>query len=139
MGLGFEWPNIGLIHNFDHVLGYNPVRLGEIVQAMGASETVAETKQRVFTPLFPSYRSTMADLLGLRYVVIDRPVEMFDKRLRLGDLKLVAHTSDGYIYENPRALPRVMFAEGWKPANFDKMVADGLHAGPTSTPRKPYS
>ncbi len=125
VGLGFEWPNIGLIHNFDHVLGYNPVRLGEIVQAMGASETVAETKQRVFTPLFPSYRSTMADLLGLRYVVIDRPVEMFDKRLRLGDLKLLAHTSDGYIYENPRALPRVMFAEGWKPANFDKMVADG--------------
>ena len=125
VGLGFEWPNISLIHNFDHVLGYNPVRLGETVQAISASETVAEARQREFTPLFPSYRSTMADLLGLRYIAIDRPIEMFDKKLRLGDLKLLAHTSDGYIYENPRALPRVMFASGWRPANFDKMVADG--------------
>ncbi|MGO9487121.1 MAG: hypothetical protein ACLPX9_21530 [Rhodomicrobium sp.] len=125
VGLGFEWPNIGLIHNFDHVLGYNPVRLGEIVQAMGAAESVAEAKQRVFTPLFPSYRSTMADLLGLRYIVIDRPVETFDRKLRLGDLKLVAHTSNGYIYENPRALPRVMFATGSMLSNFDKLVSDG--------------
>ena len=125
VGLGFEWPNIGLIHNFDHVLGYNPVRLGEIVQAMGAAESVAEAKQRVFTPLFPSYRSTMADLLGLRYIAIDRPIETFDKKLRLGDMKLVARTSDGFIYENPRALPRVLFASSSQPANFDKLVADG--------------
>jgi len=125
VGLGFEWPNIGLIHNFDHVLGYNPVRLGEIVQAMGASETVAEARQRVFTPLFPSYRSTMADLLGLRYVAIDRPIETFDKKLKLGDLTLVARTSDGYIYENPRALPRVIFVSGWMPADFDRMVNNG--------------
>ncbi len=125
VGLGFEWPNISLIHNFDHDLGYNPVRLGEVVESVSASETVAEAYQRVFTPLFPSYRSTMADLLGLRYIAIDRPIETFDKKLRIGDLKLVAHTSDGYIYENPRALPRVMFVEGWRPANFDKMAADG--------------
>ncbi len=125
VGLGFEWPNIGLIHNFDHVLGYNPVRLGEIVQAMGAAESVAEAKQRVFTPLFPSYRSTMADLLGLRYIAIDRPIETFDKKLRPGDMTLVAHTSSAYIYENPRALPRVIFASGWVPADFDRMVADG--------------
>jgi hypothetical protein len=125
VGLGFEWPNIGLVHDFDHVLGYNPVRLGEIVQAIGANETIAESWQRVFTPLFPSYRSTMADLLGLRYIVIARPIESFDRKLRFGDMKLVAHTQDGYIYENPRALPRVMFVQGWKPANFDKLVADG--------------
>ncbi|MGC2630853.1 MAG: hypothetical protein WA265_13010 [Rhodomicrobium sp.] len=125
VGLGFEWPNIGLVHNFDHDLGYNPVRLGEIVQAIGATETVADAYQRVFTPLFPSYRSTMANLLGLRYIAIDRPVEMLDKKLRPGDLKLVARTSGAYIYENPRALPRVIFASGWVPADFDRLVADG--------------
>ncbi len=125
VGLGFEWPNIGLVHNFDHVLGYNPVRLGEIVQAIGANETIAESWQRVFTPLFPSYRSTMADLMGLRYIVIGRPIESFDRKLHFGDMKLLGHTQDGYIYENPRALPRVMFVSGWKFANFDKLVADG--------------
>ncbi len=147
VGLGFEWPNISLIHNFDHVLGYNPVRLGEIVQGMGAGENVAEARQRVFTPLFPSYRSTMADCLGLRYIATKIPVEKIDKRLKPGDLTLVASTPDGYIYENPRALPRVLFVNDWMPANFDQMLRDGRwpafdpkrtvllgHAPPSATP-----
>ncbi len=125
VGLGFEWPNLGLIHNFDHVMGYNPVRLGAVTDGMGASETVAEIWERRFTPLYPSYRSTMADLLGLRYIAIKKPVEMIDKKLRPGDLKLVARSSDAYIYENPRALPRAIFAFDWMPADFDKMIKDG--------------
>jgi hypothetical protein len=125
VGLGFEWPNISLIHNFDHVFGYNPLRLGEIVEAIGADETVAEARQRKFTPLFPSYRSTMADLLGLRYIAINQPIEKIDKELKPGDLTLVANTRDGYIYENRHALPRVLFTFKWMPADFDRMVKDG--------------
>ena len=125
VGLGFEWPNISLIHNFDHVLGYNPLRLGEIVEAMGADETVAEARQRAFTPLFPSYKSTMADILGLRYIAINQPIEKIDKHLKPGDLNLLVNTREGYIYENPRALPRVLFAANWLPADFNRMVKDG--------------
>lgn len=125
-GLGFEWPNLSLIHDFDHVLGYNPLRLGYIIDAMGANETVAEPNQRYFTPLFPSYHSTLADLLGLRYIALKKPAEELDKRLRAGDLTLVANTKDAYIYENPHALPRVIFARDWRRANFDAMVKDGL-------------
>ena len=126
IGLGFEWPNLGMIHNFDHVMGYNPVRLGTVTDGMGASETVAETWERRFTPLYPSYRSVMADLLGLRYIAVKQPVETIDKKLKPGDLTLVAQSQDGYIYENPRALPRAIFAFDWMPANFDKMVKDGV-------------
>lgn len=125
VGLGFEWPNISLIHNFDHVLGYNPLRLGEVVVAMGAEETIAEARQRKFTPLFPSYRSTMADFLGLRYIAINQPIEKVDKLLKPGDFTLIANTRDAYIYENPRALPRVLFAFDWLPADFDRMIKDG--------------
>ena len=125
VGLGFEWPNISLIHGFDHTLGYNPLRLAEIVDGMGAGETVADAYQRTFTPLFPSYRSMMADLLGLRYIATDRPIEKIDKELKPGDFALVANTRDTYIYENPRALPRVMFAFDWLPANFERMARDG--------------
>ena len=59
----FEWPNIGLIHGFDHAMGYNPLRLAEVADGIGAPETVADAFQRKFSPLFPSYRSMMADLL----------------------------------------------------------------------------
>ena len=126
VGLGFEWPNISLIHGFDHTLGYNPLRLAEIADGgMGAAETVAIDYQRIFTPLNPSYRSIMADLLGLRYIATDHPVEQIDKALKPGDLTLLARTRDAYIYENPRALPRVMFAFDWLPANFDRITKDG--------------
>ncbi len=134
VGLGFEWPNISLIHNFDHTLGYNPVRLEEAVESMGASETVADAYQRVFTPLFPSYRSTMADMLGLRYIATDRPIEKIDKTLQPGDMPLVTRTRNAYIYENPRALPRVLFTFDWQPANFDRMEKDGQW--PSFDPRR---
>jgi hypothetical protein len=67
----------------------------------------------------------MADLLGLRYIATDQPVEKIDKALKPGDLTLVANTRDAYIYENPRALPRVMFAFDWQPANFERITKDG--------------
>jgi hypothetical protein len=129
VGLGFEWPNLSLIHDFDHDLGYNPVRLGAIAQGMGASETVAEAWQRKFTPLFPSYRSLMADMLGLRYIATKQPIETIDKTLKPGDLNLVAHSSGGYVYENPRALPRVIFATDWMAADFGRIVANGRWPG----------
>jgi hypothetical protein len=129
VGLGFEWPNCSLIHNFDHDLGYNPVRLGAIAEGMGASETVAEAWQRRFTPLFPSYRSLMADMLGLRYIATKQPIETIDKKLKPGDLNLVARSSGGYVYENPRALPRAIFATDWMAADFGRIVATGHWPG----------
>jgi hypothetical protein len=125
VGLGFEWPNVSLIHDFDHMLGYNPLRLGVIEQGMGATETVAELWQRKFTPLFPSYRSLMADYLGLRYIAAKKPIEEVDKRLKPGDLTLVARSKDAYIYENTRALPRLIFATDWLQADFERLEKDG--------------
>ena len=125
VGVGFEWPNVGLIHNIDHVMGYNPLRLGLAADGLGASETVAEVWERRFTPLYPSYKSLMADMLGLRYIAVKKPIETLDKTLKPEDLKLIARTKDAYIYENPGAFPRVMFASDWLPANFNQLVKDG--------------
>ena len=125
VGVGFEWPNIGLIHNIDHVTGYNPLRLGLAVDGLGASETVAEVWERRFTPLYPSYKSLMADMLGLRYIAVKQPIETVDKALKPGDLKLVTRTKDAYIYENPGAFARVMFASDWLAADFDQLIKDG--------------
>jgi hypothetical protein len=125
LGLGFEWPNAGLVHGFDHTLGYNPLRLADFSDAVGTQDTIAEPNQRKFTPLFPSYRCRLADLLGLRYIASPVPIAQIDGALHEGDLKLVAQTKEGYIYENPRALPRVQFVGGWQLADFDGMKATG--------------
>ena len=51
VGMGFSWPNVGMIHGFDHLLGYNPLRMDATSRAVGAGETIAGWNQRTFSPL----------------------------------------------------------------------------------------
>jgi hypothetical protein len=125
-GLGFHWPNASLTHRLENTLGYNPLRLALYSNATGAEDHVGLPDQRKFSPLFPSYRSPLANLLGLRFIATGAPIETMDRSLKPGDLPLVARTSDGYIYENLDAFPRVLFATAAKAADFTRMLADGV-------------
>jgi len=125
VGLGFHWPNASLTHSLENTLGYNPLRLALYSQAVGAEDHVGLPEQRKFSPLFPSYRSTLANLLGLRFIASPVPIEEIDHTLRPGDLVLLARTSDGYIYENPGAVDRVRFATQARAADFGQMLRDG--------------
>ncbi len=149
-GLGFHWPNASLTHGLENTLGYNPLRLGRYSAAVGAGDHVGLPDQRTFAPLFPSYRSPLANLLGLRFIVTAVPIETMDRSLKPGDLPLVARTGDGFIYENPDALDRALFATDAKGADFERMLADGAWpevdlrrtaliegATPASGPRRP--
>jgi hypothetical protein len=151
-GLGFHWPNSSLTHRLENTLGYNPIRLGLYSAATGAEDTVSLPGQRKFAPLFPSYRSTLANLLGLRFIATGAPIETIDRSLKTGDLPLVARTADGFVYENSAAMDRVLFATQARSADFDRMLHDGIwpdvdprstvlleHAPPTSAPRLPGS
>jgi hypothetical protein len=125
IGIAYHWPNIGLIHDFDHLFGHNPLRLADFVRATAAPDTVAGPDQREFTPLLPSYRSTLEDLFGVRFIATSVPVGEIDPKLKPGDLVFIARTKNAYVYENPRALPRVMLATDWRQANFDDMLHNG--------------
>ena len=83
----------------------------------------------------PRYRSVFADLLGERIIATGVPVEQIDKKFQPGDLNFVARTKDAYVYENPRALPRVMMVGDWTLAKFDNLIANGWPADvdPTKT------
>jgi hypothetical protein len=50
------------------------------------------------------------------------PVGKVDANLKPGDLRFLARTRDGYVYENPRALPRVLFATNWLATDFDALI-----------------
>jgi len=123
-GLGFDWPNASLTHGLENTLGYNPLRLALYSQAVGAEDHVGLPEQRKFSPLFPSYRSTLANLLGLRFIATGVPIQTIDTHLQ-GNLPLIARTGDGFIYENPDALPRVLFATTARAADFTRLIADG--------------
>ncbi len=124
-GLGFAWPNAPLVQNFDHDLGYNPLRTSLFEKFTGAGDHLALPEQRFFSKAFPSYRSPAADITGLRWIATGVPVEQIDKSLKPGDLNFVARTPDAYIYENPRALPRVLLATRAIAIDFKRLLDDG--------------
>jgi hypothetical protein len=128
LGSDFHWPNLGMIHGFDTAFGYNPLHMAEFTEATGARDHMGGALDRTFTPMFPSFRSTFADMLGLRFIVSAVPVERVDCSLKPGDVTLLARTRDGYIYENPRALPRLLYVPAARQANFASLLEDGLPA-----------
>jgi hypothetical protein len=125
IGIGYHWPDVGLAQGFDHLFGHNPLRLRDFARATGVGDTVATPQQRAFAPLFPSYRSAMANLCGVRFIASGVPVEQIDRSLRPGDLMFVARTRDAYVYENPQALPRVMVVPDHQIADFDELIRTG--------------
>jgi hypothetical protein len=125
IGIAYHWPNLSLAQGFDHVFGHNPLRLHRFQEATHVGDTVAIPSQRVFSPLYPSYHSAFADLFGVRFIVTGVPVEEIDSSLKPGDLNFIAHTKDAYIYENPRALPRVMLLTDWQLADFNELLRSG--------------
>lgn len=124
-GIDFHWPNASLVHQLDNTLGYNPLRLGLYSKATGAGDHVALPDQRTFSSLMPGYRSLLADMLGLRFIATGVPAEQIDKTLKPGDLVQIARTRDAYVYENPRALPRVLLVEKAERADFGAILASG--------------
>jgi hypothetical protein len=132
-GLGFDWPNAPMVHGLDHTLGYNPLRLADFTRAVGAEDSIIGPNQRRFTALFPSYRCRLANLLGLRYIVSPIPVDRIDRLMKPTDLRFMARTPEGYLYENTEALPRVLFVHNWQIADFGRIMRDG--AWPPADPR----
>src|SRR5262249_3389220 len=98
IGIAYRWPDVGLAQGFDHLFGHNPLRLRNFARTTGVGDTVATPQQRAFAPLFPSYRSVMADLSGVRFIASGVPVEQIDRALAPGDLTFVARTKDAYVY-----------------------------------------
>lgn len=124
-GLGFHWPNVSMTHRLENTLGYNPVRLGHYSRATGAEDHIGLPDQRKWSPLMPSYRSHLADMLGLRFIAAGAPLETFDKAAPKDAFRLVARTKEAYIYENPAALPRVLFATEARRADFEAIITTG--------------
>lgn len=128
IGLGYHWQNAALSHGFEDTLGFNPVRSAAYANLVGAEDIAALPGQRRFPPGFPSYRSPLADILGLRFIVSGVPINEVDKTLAPDAFPLVARTGDAYIYENAGALPRVWIAPATAPTPPD-LATTGFPSG----------
>ena len=128
IGLGYFWQNAAMVHGFEDTLGFNPVRSAAYAGLVGAEDIAALPSQRRFPAAFPSYRSPLADILGLRFIVSGVPINEVDKTLTPDALPLIGRTNEAYIYENTRALPRVWLAPAAAPTP-ERLAETGFPAG----------
>lgn len=107
VGLGGSWQNLPAALGVEDTLGYNPLRLAEYDTAVGAKQN-SHTLERNFGTLMTGYRSDFTDLLGVRLIVMGGPMEDVDpdSAAAFGPPKRLRGV---WIYENKRALPRVLF------------------------------
>lgn len=121
----YDWPNAGLVHDFDHDLGFNPIRMKLYADATNAQDQVAIPEQRTFSPLYAGFHSPLADLMGVRLILSRYPLEQMDPKFDPAAFISRGRTKDAYVWENPRALPRVMMVGSAQGADFDAMIATG--------------
>jgi hypothetical protein len=123
--IDFHWPNATLVHGLDHDLGYNPLRLKILEDVTGAGDHLALPEQREFSRLYPAYRSSLSDMLGLRYIATGVPIEQIDRRYTSGDFDELTRIGDVRIYENKNAFPRAQVVTCAMQVDFARMIETG--------------
>ena len=120
LGLDGSWQNASMVLKLENTVGYNPLRIAEYERSVGVAESANDPKLRSFPETFRGYNSRLAGLLGLDYLVLDRPIAELPRHVPRPHGDLLFAGDHFYIYrlEGPSA-PRVTFATQVEPIDGD--------------------
>jgi hypothetical protein len=111
LGLPHGWQNVSMIEKIEDTLGYNALRIADYEQLTGAGENAVDLHLRQFPETFRGWRSRLANLLGLEFLVLDRPIEkMPNDYPRLDEVAEIYGGPDVYVYRLGNAAPRAYVA-----------------------------
>ncbi|MDJ1159379.1 YfhO family protein [Chelatococcus sp. SYSU_G07232] len=111
LGLGGAWQNASMVFGLEDTIGYNPLRLADYERAVGPGENAADPNLRHFPGTFRGYRCRLATLLGLEYLVLDRPIERLPRHFpRLTNANLLYGAGSMWIYRLTPTAPRAYLA-----------------------------
>lgn len=120
LGLGGAWQNASMVLGLEDTVGYNALRIAEYERAVGSGENAVELSLRQFPGTFRGYRCSLASLLGLEYLVLDRPAEKLPRHFpRLRQATLLHGSDTLWIYRLAPAAPRAYVATQLKPVDVD--------------------
>ncbi|KMO41672.1 hypothetical protein VQ02_04900 [Methylobacterium variabile] len=124
LGLGGAWQNASMVLGLEDTIGYNPLRLADYERAVGPGENAADPNLRQFPGLFRGYRSRLASLLGLEYLVLDRPAERLPRHFpQLTGAKLLYGSGSMWIYRLDPAKPRAYLATRLVPVDSESVLS----------------
>jgi hypothetical protein len=123
LGLGGAWQNASMVLGLEDTIGYNPLRLADYERAVGAGENAVDPNLRHFPGTFRGYRCSLAGLLGLEYLLLDRPLERLPKHFpRLPNAKLLYGSGAMWVYRLSPSAPRVYLASRLIPVESEAVL-----------------
>lgn len=122
LGLKGPWQNASLLLKLENTLGYNPLRIDDYERAVGPGQDSEDFALRHYPGTFRGYNSRLAALLGLEYLLLDRPLTELPREIprpKAGEL----YSSEGlHIYKLGKAAPRVYFSSTVKPVDNEDVL-----------------
>lgn len=133
LGLRGPWQNASMVLKFENTLGYNPLRIDDYERAVGTGQDAEELAFRHYPGTFRGYNSRLAALLGLEYLVLDRPLTELPRNIPRPKAQAIYAGGGMYIYKLGKPAPRAYFASVLKSADeedvLDEHVLPGFDPG----------
>ena len=107
VGLGGPWRNASMLFGLEATNGYNPLRIGPYDRLVSPGEDTYTPLNRRFPASFPGYDCLLGRLLGLEYLVLDRPIDQIPALARREVASAVMTGPKAWIYHLANAAPRV--------------------------------
>jgi hypothetical protein len=107
LGLGGAWQNLAMVRGWEAINGYNPLRIGLYDRLVLPGEENWDVSQRQFPLSFDNYNSTLAQALGLTYLVLGQPLDRIPRLPAPPAAELLLAGPRIWIYRIAGAMPRV--------------------------------
>lgn len=117
------WLNASMIYGLEDTVNYNPLRLDAYQNGVGSGENAGDYALRNYPAAFRGYRSTLARLLGIEYLVFDRQIEDLPAHMPRPQAELMFQTRDIFVYRLPPAVPRAYLASRTREVTSDEALA----------------
>jgi len=128
LGVGGAWQNASMVLGLENTLGYNPLRIADYERAVGPGENAGDPNLRHFPGTFRGYKCKLAALLGLEYLILDRPLTRLPRHFPRPHAVQLFAGNGMYIYKLGTAAPRAYLATAVTPVNSQDVLAE--HALP---------
>jgi hypothetical protein len=122
LGLKGSWQNASIVLKLENTLGYNPLRIEDYERAVGTGQNSEVWAHRRYPRTFRGYNSNLAALLGLEYLVLDRPLTDLPRDVPRPKAEAIYASGGMYIYKLGKVAPRAYFASVLKPIDYDDVL-----------------
>ncbi len=126
LGLGGPWQNAAMVLGLENTLGYNPLRISNYARAVGPGENSGDPNLRTFPKTFSGYLCNLAGLLGLEYIVLDRPLDRLPGNVPRPNATQMYAGKNMYVYRLAEPAPRAILATGLKVIHHESLLEHGV-------------